>query len=105
MAGGRRAIAQEEIVEQALRVTSLVVNEYQVSGGGPLDRRNITLRRMPQLKGLDKWAIYDGNAVLDKDGDFVYEILPSSRTEEYLAFHRFDSAEEALAFYGKLASD
>lgn len=88
-----------------MKITELVVNEYQIApsglpGGGAHELRNITLRRQPQRHGPDKWAIYDGQSVvLDKDGDWQHEPLPSSRTEEYLRLCRFDSAEEALAFY------
>lgn len=74
----------------------LVVNEYQLAGGGPYDRDDITLKRMPQQKGPDKWAIYNGGSVLNKLGEWQYEPLPSSRTVEYLIHCRFDSAKEAL---------
>lgn len=77
----------------------LVVNEYQLEGGGRFDADDITLRRMPQRKGADKWAIYNRGAVLSKDGDWEYEPTPSSRTDEYLQRCRFDSMQEALAFY------
>lgn len=82
-------------------IGDLKVNEYQIEGGGPNDWHSITLKRMPQLKGNDKWAVYRDGSVLDKDGDWVYEPLPSSRDDKYLRHHRFDSAEKALAFYSK----
>lgn len=41
------------------------------------------------------WAVVDGNHVLDKSGSFVYEPLPSSRSEEFLEATRYNSAEEA----------
>lgn len=86
-------------------LSTLTVNEYQVAGGGPRDVRNVTLRRMPQRTGPDLWAMYDGGSVLDKDGDFVYEPLPSSRDEAYFAQHRFGSAQEALTFFANLKEE
>lgn len=76
----------------------LVVNEYQVDGQGyPWD--DIVLRRMPQGKGPDKWAIYKGGIVLDRSGHFVYEPLPSNRDEDFMRRCRFDTPQEALARY------
>lgn len=77
------------------------VNEYQLDGGGVYDTRSITLRRMPQLEGPDKWAVYNRNSVLNKEGYWEYEPLPSNRTDEYLQRCRFDSAKEALDFYNE----
>lgn len=48
---------------------------------------------------IDRWAITDGHSVLDKDGDWIIEPLPSSRDDEYIAKTRWASAEEAYAFW------
>lgn len=46
-----------------------------------------------------KWAVVlDQNRVLNQDGEWEYEPLPSSRSDEFLARTRWDSAEAALAF-------
>lgn len=49
------------------------------------------------------WALRrnDGTAMDKTDGDFGYEPRPSSRTDEYLADHRFATVEEALSAYNK----
>lgn len=48
----------------------------------------------------ERWAICSTGGVLSKsEGEFVYESIPSERTAEELADNRFDSFEEALAFY------
>lgn len=43
----------------------------------------------------DKWAVVD-NGVLNKDLQWEYEPMPSSRTDEFIARTRFDSIDEAL---------
>lgn len=78
---------------------SLRINEYQLEGGSRSLVANVVLRRMPQVEGLDKWAIFDHGACLDKDGDWIFQPLPSSRDDEFMRSCRFDSAEEALAFW------
>lgn len=78
---------------------NLRINEYQLEGGSWPVVADVILRRMPQREGSDKWAIFDRGACLDKDGDWVFQPLPSSRDDEFMRSCRFDSAEEALAFW------
>jgi hypothetical protein len=48
-------------------------------------------------RGGDRYAVTDGfRRVLDRDGDWVYEPLPSARTDEFRARTRFDY-HDALA--------
>lgn len=47
-------------------------------------------------RGKGKWAVCYHRMVLDKYlFQFTYEPMPSSRTDEFLEKHRFNSAEEA----------
>lgn len=75
---------------------AMVGNEYQLQGGGPYDRYDFTLRRMRQIKGPDKWAVYRNGSPLSKEGEWEYEPIPSSRDDAYLKRCRYDSIEEAL---------
>lgn len=48
-----------------------------------------------EWRGDDRWAVCTGNtAVLGRNGMWHHEPLPSSRTDQWLADHRF-SLEEA----------
>lgn len=46
-----------------------------------------------ESRGHGKWAVVDGPFVLNRDGEWEHEPLPSSRTEEFLARARFDLEE------------
>lgn len=51
-----------------------------------------------------KFAVYlRDKRCLSKSGSIDYEPMPSSRDDEYLAAHRFDTFEEAHAAAVKLA--
>lgn len=80
---------------------NLDVTEYQVEGGKPRDVDDIRLRRMMQRDGSSKWAIYEGSRCMNRDGEWEYEPLPSSRDEDFLNWCRFDSPEEAMTIYAK----
>ncbi|MFW6024845.1 MAG: 5' nucleotidase, NT5C type [Candidatus Woesearchaeota archaeon] len=44
----------------------------------------------------DKYAVIYGRNCMSKNGDFVMEPMPSTRTEDFLKEYRFDSVEEAM---------
>ena len=50
-----------------------------------------------ECRGNGKWAVVDGYNVLNRYGEWKFEPSPSSRTDEWLALCRFDSAQEAIA--------
>jgi hypothetical protein len=50
-------------------------------------------------RGETGWAIVDGACCVDREtGGLVFEPMPSSRSEEFIARTRFPSAREAFAF-------
>lgn len=49
-----------------------------------------------QISGRGKWAIRWRSSCLSHAGEWHYEPLPSSRTEEFLAAHRWDNVEDAI---------
>jgi hypothetical protein len=66
------------------------VTAYALPGG-------ISVERCMQLNGTYLWAIRDSfKNCLGKGGEWDYEPFPSSRTESWLAQHRFDSADAAI---------
>lgn len=57
----------------------------------------ISVERSMQRDGSYLWAVRDGfKKCLSKNGEWDYEPFPSSRTDEWLAAHRFTSASEAI---------
>lgn len=54
-----------------------------------------------QLKSYKplKYAIISGNDRMDKNGEFDYEPMPSSRDSQYIEEHSFDSIVEAWDCY------
>jgi hypothetical protein len=55
-----------------------------------------------QLRGPDKYAVRRGSSVLSKEGEWEYELQPSSRDEEFLNRCRFDTFDEAAQAYEKV---
>ena len=75
-----------------LEVMSYQIDEWQ----GVI---NVTLDRVRQLEGRDLWAIREAGFVLDRNGEWEYEPLPSSRDEDFLVRCRFDTPEEAVGLW------
>lgn len=46
-----------------------------------------------EYRGKGQWAVKDGPWCLGADGEWEYEAIPSSRTDEWLATHRFPEQE------------
>jgi len=44
------------------------------------------------------WAIITGNAVLNHDGEWEHEPMPSHRSDDFIARTRWPSAREAIEF-------
>jgi len=65
----------------------------------PYHNRPIKIEKTSQVLDIQKWAFRMQEWVLTKEGEFIYEPLPSSRTPLFLELSRFDSPEEAYKFY------
>jgi hypothetical protein len=65
-----------------------------------IEHMEVRLECMEQTEGPDLWAIRKGGSVcLDKEGDWVFESMPSNRDKKFFASCRFASPEEALALW------
>lgn len=55
----------------------------------------------PEAGGPDRWGIFrDGNSIcLNKSGEWVWQSMPSSRTEDFYDLCRYDSVHEAIGYY------
>jgi len=62
---------------------------------------NVTLNLRRGDHGAKRWAISEMGYVLNKKGRWEMEPIPSSRTDAFYRRCRFDTAEEALAFWRK----
>lgn len=62
----------------------------------------IQIARRTSQEGVERWAIINGNTCLSKaEQCFVFESMPSNRTDEFIDDTRFDSVDEAYAFLTK----
>jgi len=78
-------------------IGSVCILRPDYKGAYSLLARGITVERCQQRDGRDLWAVRSGPNCLDKDGDWVYEPLPSSRDDAWLAMHRWQTLAEAMS--------
>lgn len=78
------------------RADGVVVAAYAMpTPAGAIDE--VRIERARQMRGPDLWAVRYRGDVLNKDGEWEWEPMPSGRDEAFLARARFDNAEEAIA--------
>lgn len=80
---------------------ALLVKSYWLVPPSPADAgaSAVSLDRQNQIDGSDLWAVRRRGYVLNREGDFEYEPIPSGRDEEFLARCRFESIEEAVEMW------
>ena len=61
--------------------------------------RPIVIEKRDQIDGSRKWVLKMREWVLGKDGEFHYEPIPSSRTEDFIENTRFDSPSQVWHFW------
>ena len=86
-------IAELESVIQQLTSSSAVVAAYAV---GEL-RVERALRRIGPKQMAAYWAVRRDGFALNKQGEWEYEPMPSSRTDEFLDRCRFSDVNDAIA--------
>lgn len=73
------------------------ITKYTIDGDPRrLGSDDIHIERAKQVEGPPKWAVRRMGECLNKQGEWEYEPMPSSRDDEFLARCRFDTAREAL---------
>lgn len=73
----------------------VAVQSYALEDGCTIER--CVQRKDPNsLRPPVLWAVRSTFGVLSREGEFEYEPLPSSRSEDFLQRCRFDSAQEAF---------
>ena len=85
-------MAEENIIKDSQWIewaTTFSLGECRIYG------RPVEITRRLQLDDSVKWIVKMHEWCLGTDGEFHYEPLPSSRTDEFIALTRFDSKEEA----------
>lgn len=94
-----------------MKLDDFLIGSYILYPAGPRDRTpEVILERVGQaddeLNRLpDKWAIRQGGACLSKDGKWMLERQPSSRTKAFLSKCRFDTPEEAVQVWEKFVDE
>lgn len=61
----------------------------------------VILERCGQRDGSDLWAIREGGSCLNKDGQWEYEPIPSSRDKDFIGRCRWATAQDALEFWSR----
>ena len=75
----------------------LKVLVYELESWG--EAIDVRLESSKQRDGTDLWAIRERGYCLNKNGEWEYEPLPSSRTKAFIKFCRWESADAALSFW------
>ena len=57
----------------------------------------VTLERARRREHPDRWAVRKFGSALNRDGEFEFEPMPSSRDDAFFARCRFDTVEQALS--------
>lgn len=65
----------------------------------PHHNRLVYIESRGQSGDMTRWVVYMDGWVLGRDGDWHYEPLPSSRTDEFITLTRFSSPNEAHDMY------
>lgn len=75
-----------------------VATQYTV-----VDDRDVRIEaRQFDTKGeVSSWVVKNCDEVLNKDGEWEYEPMPSSRTDDFLERTRFSNLEDARRAYEK----
>jgi hypothetical protein len=76
---------REDAVGPGVRVESYSIPESEIE-----------IIRAKQRTGPDKWKAIHGGYCLTKSGEWEWEPMPSSRTDDFIERCRFDSAQEAI---------
>lgn len=70
-----------------------VVSAYRIGD----DINAIRVERVQQMEGPDLWAVRRHAEVLNRQGSWEWEPLPSNRDDDFLARCRFSTSESAVA--------
>lgn len=92
----RQAIqAASDLAAKREREDGVVIAAYAL----PVAARDpdVRIERARQINGSALWAVRRVGTVLNKQGEWEWEPMPSNRDDEFLARTRFDSADEAIA--------
>lgn len=63
--------------------------------------RPVVIESRDQIDSSRKWVLKMQEWVLGKDGEFHYEPMPSSRTDEFIENTRFNSPDECHSFWAE----
>lgn len=68
-------------------------------------KRPVVIEARDQIDGSRKWVLKMHEWVLSKDGFFIFEPIPSSRTDEFIENTRFNSPRECHSCWVELVTE
>lgn len=83
-------IAEVRALRESAGLHGVRIERYSIPESGT------EIIRTDQRTGPAKWKVYKEGYCLAKSGDWEYEPMPSSRTDDFIERCRFDSAQEAI---------
>jgi len=83
--------------ERAAKLDGAVIAAYALPAPDGRQIDEIRIERARQMDGGALWAVRFRGDVLNKNGEWEWEPMPSGRDEDFLTRARFDIAEEAIA--------
>lgn len=84
-----KAVAELLAERDALEMQLSQATRFELPHGFRIEQRR-------QIHGGPLWVVSDGSSVLNREGEWVYEPLPSSRTDDFIQATRF-TLDEARA--------
>lgn len=93
---GRTNSATQLLYEalKALRAPTAAAGDAQIAAYGLPDGTRV--ERAVQSDASHQWAVRRNGDCLGRNGHWSYEPQPSSRSQEWLALHRFPTAQAAI---------
>lgn len=83
-------IAEVRALREDAIPTGVRIESYSIPDAG------FDIIRTEQRTGPAKWKVFNGGYCLTKVGEWEWEPMPSSRTDEFIERCRFNSAKEAI---------
>lgn len=77
-----------------MQFSDLKITTYQIP-----DTTGVMPKVEIAYRGDTGWAVVDGSFVMNKEFEWEYEPLSSSRDDEFIARTRYESAEKAFEHY------
>lgn len=86
-----------------IKMDDLVPVKYEIpekkSDKNQIRVDNVFIEQRKQRDGSIKWVVIKGGNVLNRNGYWEYEPMPSSRSDKFISETRYDTVQEAIDYY------